>query len=72
MAGYTSGAAWAGFAERKFGRLAPGLRADFILIDVDPLLAAPAALRQARVIETWIAGEKVFEAVRLRDDESRR
>ena len=71
LAGYTSGAAWAGFAERKFGRLAPGLRADFILIDVDPLLAAPAALRQARVIETWIAGEKVFEAARVPDDESR-
>ena len=72
LAGYTSGAAWAGFAERKFGRLAPGLRADFVLIDVDPLLAAPAALRKARVLETWIGGEKVFEAPRLRDEESRR
>lgn len=75
LAGYTSGAAWAGFAERKFGRLAPGLRADFVLIDVDPLLAAPAALRQARVLETWIGGEKVFEAPGNRDgartDESR-
>ncbi len=72
LAGYTSGAAWAGFAERKFGRLVPGLRADFVLIDVDPLLAAPAALRKARVLETWIGGEKVFEAPRLRDEESRR
>lgn len=71
LAGYTSGAAWAGFAERKFGRLAPGLRADFVLIDVDPLLAAPAALRMARVIETWIGGEKAFEAPRSRDGESR-
>ena len=71
LAGYTSGAAWAGFAERKFGRLAPGLRADFVLIDVDPLLAAPAALRKARVIETWVGGEKVFEAPRSREAESR-
>ena len=71
LAGYTTGAAWAGFAERKFGRLAPGLRADFVLIDVDPLLAAPAALRQARVIETWIGGEKVFEAPKARSEESR-
>ena len=70
LAGYTSGAAWAGFAERKFGRLAPGLRADFVLIDVDPLLAAPAALRSARVLETWIGGEKVFEAPRKRDSAS--
>ena len=72
LAGYTSGAAWAGFAERKFGRLAPGLHADFVLIDVDPLLAAPAALRKARVLETWIGGEKVFEAPGSRDEESRR
>jgi predicted amidohydrolase YtcJ len=76
LAGYTSGAAWAGFAERKFGRLAPGLRADFVFIDVDPLLAAPAALRKARVLETWMGGEKVFEAGRnpdgpARDDKSR-
>ena len=74
LAGYTSGAAWAGFAERKFGRLAPGLRADFVLIDVDPLLAAPSALRNAQVLETWIGGEKVFEAprdARRRPEESR-
>ena len=70
LAGYTSVAAWAGFAERKFGRLAPGLRADFVLIDVDPLLAAPAALRKARVLETWIGGEKVFEAPQSRDNRS--
>ena len=67
LAGYTTGAAWAGFAERKFGRLAPGLRADFVLIDVDPLLAAPSALRNAQVLETWIGGEKVFEAPSARE-----
>ena len=71
LAGYTSGAAYAGFAERKFGRLASGLRADFLFIDVDPLLAAPAALRQAHVLETWIGGQKVFEASRKPDNESR-
>ena len=64
LAAYTSDAAYAGFAESRFGRLAPGLRADFVLIDVDPLLAAPAALRQAQVSETWIGGRKVFSAAR--------
>ena len=64
LAAYTSDAAWAGFAESRFGRLAPGLRADFVLIDVDPMLAAPAALRKAQVSETWIGGRKVFAAVR--------
>ena len=64
LAAYTSGAAYAGFAESRFGRLAPGLRADFVLIDVDPMLVAPAALRNAQVSETWIGGRKVFVAVR--------
>jgi len=64
LAAYTSGAAYAGFAESKFGRLAPGLRADFVLIDVDPMLVTPAALRKAQVSETWIGGRKVFSAMR--------
>ncbi|MFC4294568.1 amidohydrolase [Novosphingobium tardum] len=67
LAGYTTGAAYAGFAEQRFGRLAPGLWADFVIIDTDPLVAAPAALRQTHVIETWIGGQKVFEAGRERD-----
>jgi predicted amidohydrolase YtcJ len=62
LAGYTTGAAYAGFAEDKLGRLAPGLAADFVLIDVDPLLATPDALRGARVLETWVGGNRVFEA----------
>ncbi|QYU68758.1 amidohydrolase family protein [Leptolyngbya sp. 15MV] len=59
---FTHGAAHAGFAEDRFGRLAPGLRADFVLIDRDPLLASPQELRQTRVLQTWIGGEKVYEA----------
>ena len=60
---YTVDAAYAGFAEDKFGRLAPGLAADFIVIDrSDPLLLSPTELRQVKVLETWVAGEKVFEA----------
>ena len=58
----TGGAAYAAFAEAKFGILAPGQRADFILVDRDPLLASPADLRATRVQETWVGGEKVFEA----------
>ena len=60
LAGYTSGAAYAGFAEQKFGRIAPGLRADFILVDTDPMTASPAQIRATRVLETWIGGGKVY------------
>lgn len=59
--GFTRGAAFAGFAESRFGRLAPGLWADFVLIDRDPLLSTPQDLRNTQVLETWIAGRKVHQ-----------
>ena len=58
---YTGGAAYAGFAEDKFGQLSPGQRADFIIVDRDPTLASPSDLRATKVEETWIGGQKVFE-----------
>ncbi|MBC2661628.1 amidohydrolase [Novosphingobium flavum] len=62
LAAYTTGAAYAGFAETRFGRLAPGLRADFILVDRDPLMASSSELRATRVLETWVGGQKVWSA----------
>nr|WP_214652266.1 amidohydrolase [Novosphingobium jiangmenense] len=62
LAAYTADAAYAGFAEGKFGRLAPGLRADFVLVDTDPLTANPAQVRATKVLETWIGGGKVWSA----------
>ena len=62
LAAYTAGAAWAGFAEGRFGRLAVGERADFLVLDADPLEVPPQALRGIRVLETWIGGQKVFDA----------
>ncbi len=59
LAGFTSDAAFAGFAEGRFGRLVPGERADFLLVDRDPLLASPDEIRQTKVIEVWIGGVKV-------------
>ncbi|MBC2650957.1 amidohydrolase [Novosphingobium aerophilum] len=62
LAAYTTGAAYAGFAETRFGRLAPGLRADFILVDRDPLMVSSSELRATRVLETWVGGQKVWSA----------
>lgn len=62
LAAYTADAAYAGFAEGRFGRLAPGQRADFLLVDTDPLTANPAQLRATKVLETWIGGGKVWSA----------
>ncbi|MGP7796482.1 amidohydrolase [Sphingomonas sp. CLY1604] len=58
---FTGGAAYAGFAEDRIGRLSPGLQADFIMVDRDPLLASPTDLRATKVEETWVGGRKVWE-----------
>lgn len=60
--GFTVGAAYAGFAERQMGGLAPGKWADFIIVDRDPATATPQALAKTKVRETWVAGERVFSA----------
>lgn len=60
-AGFTTGAAYAGFAEDKIGRIAVGMRADFLIVDRDPLLAGPGDLRATKVIETWVGGERVWQ-----------
>ncbi len=59
LAGFTADAAFAGFAEGRFGRLIPGERADFLLVDRDPLFASPDEIRQTKVLEVWIGGVKV-------------
>lgn len=59
LAAYTAGAAWAGFAEGRFGRLAKGERADFLLVDRDPTLASPADLRAMQVGQVWIGGRRI-------------
>lgn len=62
LAAFTRGAAYAGFAEKRFGTLAPGYDADFLLIDRD-IGAIPAAqIRDAKVLETWIGGKRVWTA----------
>ncbi len=58
--GFTRSAAYAGFAEDRLGTLMPGMRADFILTDVDPTLASPARLRAAIVAETWVGGRQLW------------
>jgi len=62
LAAATSGAAYGMGADGRFGSLEIGEWADFLFVTVDPLLAAPEQLRQGQVLETWIAGHKVWSA----------
>ena len=59
--GFTLGAAHAGFAEGRIGSLEKGHYADFILIDRDIFAdMAPEQIRDTKVLETWVAGERVW------------
>lgn len=59
LAGFTRDAAFAGFAEGRFGTLAVGERADFIFVDADPLIASLDELRSTRILQVWIGGVRV-------------
>jgi predicted amidohydrolase YtcJ len=58
---FTRTAAYAGFAEQKIGALEPGKWADFILVDRDPTAVDAQSLARTQVLETWVAGKKVWE-----------
>ncbi|MEO6582638.1 MAG: amidohydrolase family protein [Sphingomicrobium sp.] len=60
LAGFTRDAAYAGFAEKNIGSLEPGKWADFILVDRDVSAVDPQSLAATQVIETWVAGKKVW------------
>ena len=60
FAAFTTGGAYAAFAEGRFGRLVRGERADFVVIDRDPMLASPEDLRDTAVLQTWVGGCMVF------------
>ena len=58
----TRDAARAAFAEDRLGTLAPGTYADFLLFDRDVIALPPAEAGQARLLETWIGGSRVWTA----------
>ncbi len=61
LAGFTTNAAYAGFAEGRFGALMPGNRADFVVLDTDIMLASPTTIRGITPKETWVGGKKVWQ-----------
>lgn len=56
LRGYTREGAYAGFAERKLGLIAPGFLADFVSFDRDLFAIDPHELTQARVLRTVVGG----------------
>jgi hypothetical protein len=60
LAAYTIEAARAGGLERECGSLEPGKRADFVVLDRNPLAQPPDDLLGVRVVRTFAAGREVW------------
>ncbi len=61
IAAYTTGAAYAEFAESEKGKLAPGYLADFIVLDRDITKVAPAEILKTKVLRTVVGGKTVHQ-----------
>lgn len=59
---YTQGSAYAEFAEKHKGKLAPGYDADFIVVDRDLYAVRPIGILSAHVLATWVAGNEVYNS----------
>jgi predicted amidohydrolase YtcJ len=62
IAAYTSGSAYSEFAEKEKGKLAPGMLADFAVLDRDLTAVAPEKILGTRVLRTVVGGKTVYEA----------
>ncbi len=61
LAAYTTGGAYAAFAETERGSLAAGRLADFVILSADLLSVAPEEIGRVRVDATLVGGRVVFE-----------
>lgn len=62
LEGFTTGSAWASRSEGEAGRLAAGMRADFVVLAEDPLQVPGETLDELTVMSTWVDGEAVYLA----------
>lgn len=62
IAAYTSGSAYAQFAEKEKGLLQPGMLADFVVLDRDIMRVDPPEILKTRVLRTVVGGKTVYKA----------
>ena len=60
IAAYTTGAAFAEFAEKQKGKLEPGMLADFVVLDQDITAALPPKIVTTKVLRTVVGGKTVY------------
>jgi predicted amidohydrolase YtcJ len=62
ISAYTTGSAFAEFAEKQKGKLEPGMLADMIVLDRDITSVLPAKVLETQVLRTVVGGKTVYEA----------
>lgn len=62
LCGVTCHAAYQYFEENDKGQLRPGMRADLVVVDRDPLAVAPEELRSVKVLATLKDGRAIYRA----------
>lgn len=58
----TSEAAWQLFSDHEIGSLEPGKLADLVILEKDPRKVDPDAIKDIKVLETWMDGQQVYRA----------
>ena len=61
LRGFTLDAAYAGFMEDEVGSIAPGKRADFVVLSQDLMTVPPEEILETQVVATYIDGRAVYE-----------
>ena len=59
---YTKNGAYGSFDEKLKGTLEVGKLADFVILDSDITIANPEAIKDIKVLATYIAGKKVYDS----------
>ena len=62
IAAYTTGSAFAQFAEKEKGTLTPGMLADLVVLDRDITSVPPEKILATKVLRTVVGGKTVYEA----------
>ena len=62
IAAYTTGAAFAEFEEKQKGTLAPGMLADFVVLDRDVTGVPPPEILGTQVLRTVVGAKTVYQA----------
>jgi len=58
----TSEAAWQLYSDHEVGSLEVGKLADLVILENDPRKVAPDAIKDVKVVETWMNGKPVYRA----------